>query len=82
MPLELETDKWPFVPAKSSREVSGQRKVRLIVINSMEAPEKGDTAEEIAKYFQNPAIMVIPDALDDAVVINTQMCGCGNTFTF
>jgi len=54
MPLEFETDKWPFVAAKSCRTVSGKRKVRLIVIHSMEAPEKGDTAEEIAKFFQNP----------------------------
>jgi N-acetyl-anhydromuramyl-L-alanine amidase AmpD len=54
MPLEFETDKWPFVPAKSSHEVPGKRKVRLIVIHSMEAPEKGDTAEEIAEFFQNP----------------------------
>ena len=55
MPVEFETDKWPFVPAKSSRAVpGGKRLVRLIVIHSMEAPEKGDTAEEIAKFFQNP----------------------------
>jgi len=54
MPLDFETDKWPFVPAKSSRAVAGKRNVRLIVIHSMEAPEKGDTAEEIANFFQNP----------------------------
>ena len=55
MSVEFETDKWPFVPAKSSRAVpGGKRLVRLIVIHSMEAPEKGDTAEEIAKFFQNP----------------------------
>src|SRR6266571_8384228 len=55
MTIEFETDKWPFVQAKSSRAVpDGKRHVRLIVIHSMEAPEKGDTAEEIAKFFQNP----------------------------
>ncbi len=55
MTVEFETDKWPFVQAKSSRAVpDGKRHVRLIVIHSMEAPEKGDTAEEIAKFFQNP----------------------------
>ena len=54
MPLEFETDKFPFVQAKVFKEVTGQRNVRLIVIHSMEAPEKGDTAENVAKFFQNP----------------------------
>ena len=43
MPLEFETDKWPFAPAKSADEVEGKCKVRLIVIHSMEAAEKPDT---------------------------------------
>lgn len=30
------------------------RNVRLQVIHSMEAPEKGTTAEAVARYFQNP----------------------------
>ena len=50
----FETDKWPYVPAKYFKKVDGQRRVRLIVIHSMEFPEKGDTAEECAKYFQDP----------------------------
>lgn len=54
MPIEFETDNWPFVPAKSSHEVEGRREVRLIVIHSMEAPENPDTAEVIAEFFQNP----------------------------
>jgi N-acetyl-anhydromuramyl-L-alanine amidase AmpD len=54
MPLEFETDNFPFVQAKVFKEVSGKRKVRLIVIHSMEAPEKGDTAESVARFFQNP----------------------------
>ena len=54
MPFEFETEEWPFVRAKSCHEVEGIRAVRLIVMHSMEAPEKGDTAEEIAKFFQNP----------------------------
>jgi hypothetical protein len=54
MPLEFETDNFPFVKAKFFKEVSGKRNVRLIVIHSMEAPEKGDTAESCAKMFQDP----------------------------
>lgn len=54
MATEFETDKWPFVPAKFFRKVDGERRVRLIVIHSMEFPEKGDTAEECAKFFQDP----------------------------
>ena len=54
MPLEFETDNFPFVKAKFFREVSGKRNVRLIVIHSMEFPEKGDTAESCAKMFQDP----------------------------
>jgi len=54
MPLDFETDKFPFVQAKVFREVTGERNVRLIVIHSMEAPEKGDTAENVARFFQNP----------------------------
>lgn len=54
MPLEFETDNFPFVKAKVFKQVPGKRKVRLIVIHSMEAPEKGETAENVAKFFQNP----------------------------
>ena len=54
MPLEFQTDKFPFVKAKVFREVTSKRNVRLIVIHSMEAPEKGDTAENAARFFQNP----------------------------
>jgi N-acetyl-anhydromuramyl-L-alanine amidase AmpD len=54
MPLKFETDNFPFVPAKFFRKVDGERRVRLIVIHSMEFPEKGDTAESCAKFFQDP----------------------------
>jgi N-acetyl-anhydromuramyl-L-alanine amidase AmpD len=54
MPLEFQIDDFPFVPAMYSREFAGTRKIRLIVIHSMEFEEKGDTAESCAKYFQNP----------------------------
>lgn len=51
---DFETDDWPFVEAKYYRHVAGDRAVRVIVIHDMEAPEKGDTAECVAKYFQHP----------------------------
>lgn len=54
MPLEFETDNFPFVKAKVFKAVSGKRKVRLIVMHSMEAPEKVDTAENTARFFQHP----------------------------
>lgn len=48
-----ETETWPFVQAKNYTQVdpSAPRTVAWIVIHTMEAPEKGDTAEQIAKYF-------------------------------
>jgi N-acetyl-anhydromuramyl-L-alanine amidase AmpD len=52
--MPFETDLWPFVQAKFFRKVDGQRRVRLIVMHSMEFPEKGSTAEDCAKYFQDP----------------------------
>jgi N-acetyl-anhydromuramyl-L-alanine amidase AmpD len=48
-----DTDQWPFMPAKYFTRVTGTRKVRLVVIHSMESQEKGDTAENVARYFQN-----------------------------
>lgn len=49
-----ETDKWPFVKTRYFTKSSTRRDVRVIVVHSIEAPEKGDTAEQTAKYFQNP----------------------------
>lgn len=40
--------------ANWSRSVGPQIK-RVIVLHSMEAPEKGDTAENVARYFAQPA---------------------------
>lgn len=54
MPPAFDIDQVPFTPAMYSREFSGVRKIRLIVIHSMEFPETGDTAESCAQYFQNP----------------------------
>jgi N-acetyl-anhydromuramyl-L-alanine amidase AmpD len=42
----------PFVPAKYFGNVDRKR-VDLIVMHSMEASEKGDTAESCARYFAN-----------------------------
>lgn len=49
-----ETDSWPFIPARDFRKVPPGRKVNKIVIHDMEAPERADTAENIARYFQRP----------------------------
>jgi hypothetical protein len=54
MHFEFETDQFPVMKARFFREVTEKRNVRLIVIHSMEAPEKGETAENVARFFQNP----------------------------
>jgi N-acetyl-anhydromuramyl-L-alanine amidase AmpD len=51
MATQFETDPFPFVKARFFKETPGKRQVRLIVIHSMEAPEKGDTAENVAAFF-------------------------------
>jgi N-acetyl-anhydromuramyl-L-alanine amidase AmpD len=47
----FETDLFPFVKARFFRDVAAKRPVRLIVIHSMEAPERDQTAENVAKFF-------------------------------
>ncbi|NUO82943.1 N-acetylmuramoyl-L-alanine amidase [candidate division KSB1 bacterium] len=54
MQFEFETDRFPVMRARYYTAVAEKRAVRVIVIHSMEAPEKGDTAENVARYFQNP----------------------------
>jgi N-acetyl-anhydromuramyl-L-alanine amidase AmpD len=54
MHFEFETDSFPVVRAKFFTDVVERRSVRVIVIHSMEAPEKGDTAENVARFFQKP----------------------------
>ena len=54
MPPEFETDNFPFVKANFFKLVTGKRKVRLIVIHSMEAAEKDNTAENVARFFAAP----------------------------
>jgi N-acetyl-anhydromuramyl-L-alanine amidase AmpD len=53
MDFEFETDKWPVIKARFFRDIVQKRFVRVIVIHSMEAPEKGETAENVARFFQN-----------------------------
>lgn len=50
--MAFETENWPYVPARYQTKATGRRKVRVIVIHDMEAPEKDKTAENVAKYFQ------------------------------
>lgn len=47
---------YPFVKAKHFTSASG-RKIDLIVIHSMEAPEKGQTAENCAAYFARGTVV-------------------------
>lgn len=53
LPTGPDTDTWPFVKAKWFKDIVNQkREVRVIVIHTMQAPEKDKTAENVAKYFQ------------------------------
>ncbi|GIV00833.1 MAG: hypothetical protein KatS3mg014_2448 [Actinomycetota bacterium] len=45
---------WPFVQARNYTPVTGHRPARLVVIHTMEAPEKPDTAEAVARWFAGP----------------------------
>lgn len=56
MPETFETDKWPYVPARWQTKVSSKRTIRGVCIHSMEAPEKGQTAENVANYFKNGTV--------------------------
>lgn len=49
--MKYETDSWPYVPAKWQGKRPG-KKPRLIVIHSMESPERVDTAENVGHWFQ------------------------------
>jgi N-acetyl-anhydromuramyl-L-alanine amidase AmpD len=42
----------PFVQARWYKAVKPGRHIQYIVLHSMEAPEKGTTAESVARYFQ------------------------------
>jgi N-acetylmuramoyl-L-alanine amidase len=43
---------FPFVGARHFTATGGTRRVRVIVLHSMEAPEKGNTAENVAEFFR------------------------------
>jgi N-acetyl-anhydromuramyl-L-alanine amidase AmpD len=51
----IDFNKIPFVQARQYTKVdlSTPRKIRFIVIHSMESQEKGETAENVAHYFKN-----------------------------
>lgn len=50
--MSVDYNKIPFIKARYFTEATPQSRVeQLIVIHTMEAPEKGETAENIAKYF-------------------------------
>lgn len=52
MEHKFETDSFPVIKAKWFTKSTGKREVRVIVIHTMEAAEKDDTAENVAKFFQ------------------------------
>ncbi len=52
MEHNFETDNFPVIKAKWFTKSTGKRTVRVVVIHTMEAPKKADTAENVAKFFQ------------------------------
>ncbi len=56
MEHNYETDKFPVIKAKWFTDVVTKRKVRLVVVHTMEAPKKANTAENVAKYFQRGTV--------------------------
>lgn len=52
MENKYETDNFPVIKAKWFTDVTDKRKVRLIVIHTMEAAKKNNTAENVANYFK------------------------------
>lgn len=52
MEHKFETDSFPVIKAKWFTKSTGKREVRVIVIHTMEAAEKDNTAENVAKFFQ------------------------------
>ena len=56
MEHKYETDIFPVIKAKWFTKVADRRKVRVVVIHTMEATKKADTAENVAKYFQKGTV--------------------------
>ncbi|HEX9944258.1 MAG TPA: N-acetylmuramoyl-L-alanine amidase [Thermoanaerobaculia bacterium] len=69
MDFRFETDPFPVIRARFFTDVTEKRTVRLIVIHSMEAPEKGNTAENVARFFQNPR-----DADGKPIQVSAHLC--------
>jgi len=55
MDLRLVRNRIPFIQAMHYRAVNPGRHIQLIVLHSMESQEKGDTAENVAKWFARGA---------------------------
>jgi hypothetical protein len=53
MEYRYETDTFPVIKAKWFTDLTEKRTVRVIVIHTMEAPKRADTAENVARYFKN-----------------------------
>jgi len=51
--MPYDTDNWPFVPAKhfTSLKREPKRRVRVLVVHTMEFPEKMTAARDVARYF-------------------------------
>lgn len=69
MEYKYETDSFPIVKAKWFTDITNKRKVRLVVIHTMEAPETNKTAESVAKYFQDPR-----DKKGDPIKTSAHLC--------
>jgi len=69
MDFKFETDHFPVVKAKFFREIKEKRNVRVIVMHSMESSEKGDTAENVSRFFQNPK-----DKKGNPVKVSAHLC--------
>ena len=52
MEYRYETDNFPVIRAKWFTDVTDKRTVRVIVIHTMEAAKKANTAENVANYFK------------------------------
>lgn len=62
---------YPFLQASHYKRVGG-RTVDLVVIHTMEAPEKGTTAESVARYFQTTDRVVSAHyCIDDDTIVQS-----------
>lgn len=52
MEFKYETENFPVIKAKWFTDVVEKRSVRVVVIHTMEAAKKNDTAESVANYFK------------------------------